>query len=259
MPNATFMPTLRNLKRKLRYFRNSISELVPWTPDDKFPVPPPPLRDKVRKGQITREGFIREGHQAYLAIVEAAKQIGVSLNEGKRVFEFGCGCGRLARHFLHAGADYSGSDVDSELVKWSNSNLRDGAFTTNAYRPPLLHDDNSFDLCFAISVFTHIPVNEQRGWIDELCRITRPGGGVILSYLPLDEGSPEDTKSTTRTDVGIRRNWLGKNNAPSVYCNVYHTVRHIADNWTAPLILNSTVPLAIRSTQSLALLSKPLS
>src|SRR5206468_8257505 len=54
-------------------------------------------------------------------------------------------------------------------------------FETNGLSPPLAFGDASFDLAYALSVFTHLPEAIQHDWMDELRRVVRPGGFVLLT------------------------------------------------------------------------------
>src|SRR3546814_2338282 len=47
--------------------------------------------------------------------------------------------------------------------------------------PPLAFADESFDLVYALSVFTHIPLELQRDWLDELRRVLVPGGYLLCT------------------------------------------------------------------------------
>src|SRR5947208_884804 len=59
----------------------------------------------------------------------------------------------------------------------------------NGLAPPLAFDDASFDLVYALSVFTHLTGDLQVAWRDELRRVLRPGGRLLItthgrSYVP---------------------------------------------------------------------------
>jgi SAM-dependent methyltransferase len=47
--------------------------------------------------------------------------------------------------------------------------------------PPLPYADASFDLVYALSVFTHLPEALQRPWMEELRRVLVPGGHLVVS------------------------------------------------------------------------------
>jgi SAM-dependent methyltransferase len=50
------------------------------------------------------------------------------------------------------------------------------------YTPPLEFEDASFDLAWAISVFTHLTDNSIP-WLLELHRLLKPGGTLIATYM----------------------------------------------------------------------------
>jgi SAM-dependent methyltransferase len=50
--------------------------------------------------------------------------------------------------------------------------------------PPLeFAEDRAFDLVYAYSVFTHIPLELQPAWLDEMRRILRPDGFFLCTVL----------------------------------------------------------------------------
>ena len=102
---------------------------------------------------------------------------------GKRVLDFGCGAGRTLRHFSsEAGAaELWGCDIDAASIEWLNANLPVRGFV-NRERPPLELEDDSFDLVYAMSVFSHI-TDEWSAWLLELHRVLAPDGVLIASFL----------------------------------------------------------------------------
>jgi SAM-dependent methyltransferase len=104
--------------------------------------------------------------------------------EGKTVLEFGCGAGRVLRTFLpNPSADLHGCDIDRASVEWLADNLSPplSVFVNQAI-PPLDRPDETFDLVYAVSVFTHI-TDEWAAWLRELHRVLRPGGVLAASFL----------------------------------------------------------------------------
>lgn len=105
--------------------------------------------------------------------------------EGKRVLDFGCGAGRVLRQFLDeaAVADMRGCDIDSASIQWLEENLAP-PFTVirNDEEPPLPWPDRSFDLIWALSVFTHI-TDRWSAWLLELHRLLDDGGLLFATFL----------------------------------------------------------------------------
>lgn len=57
-------------------------------------------------------------------------------------------------------------------------------FEVNRLEPPLAYADEAFELVYAFSVFTHLPEKLQHDWMDELTRVLKPGGYLVLSTMP---------------------------------------------------------------------------
>jgi SAM-dependent methyltransferase len=105
--------------------------------------------------------------------------------EGKRVLDFGCGAGRTLKHFHDEArrAEIWGVDIDAESIEL----LRDTVcpplhVMRSEYSPPIELQTGSFDLIWAISVFTHL-TNNSIPWLLELHRLLKPGGLAILTYM----------------------------------------------------------------------------
>lgn len=104
---------------------------------------------------------------------------------GKRVLDFGCGAGRTLRHFLAEAeqAEIWGADIDARSVEWLEANLCPPLHVVRTSpEPPLPFDSGSFDLIWAISVFTHL-ADTSLPWLAELHRLLAPGGLLIASYM----------------------------------------------------------------------------
>lgn len=224
---------IHSWRKHARDLVTRVKEIRPWTAPDGYPIPPIRLRDKVRRGQISREGFIREGRQVFDTIIGVLERQGVNLDSGLRVYEFGCGCGRVARHFLQRKVSITGSDVDAELVAWCRGHLLPGEFLVNEFDPPLALPDDTFDVAYAISVFTHIPLDRQMPWLSELHRVLKPGGLALISILQSEQSEPgREAYAMSRPDPGIRRDWLGQDTAPAEYLDVFHSSEFIEREWT---------------------------
>src|SRR5204863_340186 len=102
--------------------------------------------------------------------------------QGKRVLDFGCGAGRTLRHLLDTGAELHGCDVHGPSVDWLAEHLWPPLRVhRSGERPPLPYADGTFDLVYALSVFTHL-VDTWDEWLAELRRVlglVEPGARVL--------------------------------------------------------------------------------
>jgi SAM-dependent methyltransferase len=146
-----------------------------------LPIPPPALRVLVA-GSPDVDSFLQIGQSMFQAVRGALEQNGVQITHLTSVLEFGCGCGRVLRHW-HAvpGPEVHGVDYNARLIAWCHANLPFACFSTNSLNPPLPHEDGRFDLVYAISVFTHLSADLQLSWMRELRRVIRPGGHLIIT------------------------------------------------------------------------------
>src|SRR5262249_35561615 len=138
--------------------------------------PLPPRRLMVRvAGTADPDWFLRSGRAGDDAIAAH-----VPLGEVRAVFDFGCGCGRVTRYFHDFSGEVAGSDVSSQAIDWCRATLRFAHFESNGLAPPLAFDDESFDLVYALSVFTHLTDELQLAWRDELRRVLQPGRRLLV-------------------------------------------------------------------------------
>ena len=112
--------------------------------------------------------------------------------DGKKVLEFGCGVGRVLRHLADEAlvSDFYGCDIDGPSIAWLEEHLSPPFHVfTNCAQPPIDMPAESFDLIYAVSVFTHL-TDQWAPWLLELHRLLKPGG-IILSTFQ-GEGAGRD-------------------------------------------------------------------
>lgn len=105
--------------------------------------------------------------------------------EGKRMLDFGCGAGRTLRHFLPEArhAEFWGVDIDLASIEWLQKELCPPLHVRTAgIDPPLGLASGSFDLIWALSVFTHL-TDSSLPWLLELHRLLKPGGLLVATYM----------------------------------------------------------------------------
>jgi SAM-dependent methyltransferase len=129
--------------------------------------------------------------RAYLELGEQTKEQIVRMLpagwsfEAKRVLDFGSGAGRTLRHFAAEAelADFWACDLDERSVTWLEENLCPPFHAwRSAHNPPLGLEHGSFDLIYAVSVFTHLASNST-AWLLELHRLLKPSGLLIATFM----------------------------------------------------------------------------
>ena len=111
--------------------------------------------------------------------------------EGKRVLDFGCGSGRVLRHFLDEAqvGELHGCDIDAASIAWLRENLSPPLHPfRNDEQPGLPFPDGHFDLIWSTSVFS-VLTDAWSGWLCELHRVLRENGLVITTFV--GEGGSE--------------------------------------------------------------------
>jgi SAM-dependent methyltransferase len=117
------------------------------------------------------------------------KEASIALNPvsvQSRFLDFGCGWGRYLRFFWKDVGIYNlyGCDVDDEIVDLCHSLNVPGKIDKIERLGRFPYSDSFFDSVMAYSVFTHLPEKVHLHWVNELARVTRPGGIFILTLEP---------------------------------------------------------------------------
>jgi SAM-dependent methyltransferase len=150
-------------------------------------VPYPPLSLIQRVGHVgddnPEEAYDQVG-RGMRAIIESMLPAPWTW-DGTRVLDFGCGAGRVLRHFLAETerAEFWGCDIDLPSIQWLERNLCPPlrAFTCNE-EPGLPISDGYFSLIYASSVFTHL-TDHSTSWLLELHRTLKSGGLLFATFL----------------------------------------------------------------------------
>ena len=133
---------------------------------DGLPLPPPRLRLLVDGRSADADHFFDIGAQMASSIQAAVRDAGTPPEQLGAVLDFGCGCGRVARHWAPIeGPEIHGCDYNPDLVGWCEAKLPFMQAKRNQLEPPAPYPDRSFDLIYALSVFSHLSESLQDAWI----------------------------------------------------------------------------------------------
>jgi SAM-dependent methyltransferase len=218
---------------------------------DGPPLPPRRLMVRVA-GTADADWFLRSGRAAFDAIAAH-----VPLDSLRSVLDFGCGCGRVTRYWEQFEGAVAGSDVNAVAIEWCRANLTFARFAENALAPPLVFEPESFDLVYALSVFTHLTEELQLAWRDEMLRVLRPGGLLLLTthggaYVPRLDG--EERARFDRGELVVRWDDLPGTNL----CSAYHPEPYLRGTFARGFTFLELEPEGARGnpTQDLVLLRK---
>ncbi len=187
--------------------------------------------------------FWTTGYAHMKLIMELIKYHGQVNNwESTALLDWGCGCGRITRHFIEEEVRPGrivGTDIIASNIDWCKKNLVGAEFFTTGLLPPLHFTDESFDFIVANSVFTHLNEFNQDLWLIELNRILKPDGLAIFTVN-------QDTAFAYSggVDSELLANWRDKGifNGPNdnlkdalsdktYYQDTYHTKKYILSHW----------------------------
>ena len=219
-------------------------------------LPPASLRFHV--GSVEPEFFVDVGKRCAADLEQALGTLGREWSSFERVLDFGCGCGRTLVWLRDRGPELFGCDLHEPCIDWCREKLDFGTFCTNEARPPFDFPDGSFDLVYAISVFTHLDEQDQFDWLRELQRVTRPGGVLLLSVhgRPTWGGlEPDEVRELERRGILVKEAhalW----GVFARYFNTCHDEGYVRERWDEFFEVRAYLPRGINNHQDLVVLER---
>ena len=225
-----------------------------------IPLPPESLRHRVH-GAADVESFLEVGRQCGQDIVAGLKRIGRAHDSFESVLDFGCGCGRVLRWLRpeFTSARLFGTDIDRQAVAWCSKNLPGSAWSVNAGLPPTGYAAQSFDLIYAISVFSHLDEDFQFYWLNELRRITKPDGIVLLSVHGSNSQNhllPEMLAEIEAEGMKFVISGRWQNIFPDWYQIAFHTKEYILSRYGRYFDVLDYIPGGMNGVQDLVSLRR---
>jgi len=197
---------------------------------DGLPIPPTRLIYLVTNWKEI-SWFLQSGQLGQESILYTLRRNGLHIEDFEAILDFGCGCGRIMRHWKSLkGPRLYGTDYNPDLVSWCQRNLDGFAeFKTNNLTPPLDYADEKFDFIYAISVFTHLTEDLQHVWMNELARVLKPKGFLLITVhgeSRLSQLAPEEQQRFRSGQLVIRQEAAVGTNVCGAYCSE----RYVRDN-----------------------------
>jgi SAM-dependent methyltransferase len=224
-------------------------------------VPPASLRFRVH-GDVNVHSFLETGRQCRQDIKDALARVSKDIGSFRNILDFGCGCGRTITWFPRrtSAVQLHGTDIDAAAIEWCRRHLDFASFEVNEPLPPLCYPPNSFDLVYAISVFTHLNEDYQFRWLAELQRITKPKGYVLLtlrgSYYSngMDAAAIEELRKTGfmfREEAKFMQGIF-----PKWYQDAYHTQEYVRCRYSDYFKVLEYLPSGLDACQDMVVLQK---
>ncbi|WP_426430136.1 class I SAM-dependent methyltransferase [Winogradskyella sp. HB-48] len=102
----------------------------------------------------------------------------------KNILDWGCGPGRIVRHMpslINNGCQFFATDYNANSIAWCSKNLPNIEFNKNELKAKLPYNDASMDVIYGISIFTHLSEPMHYKWFNELIRVLKPNGILLLT------------------------------------------------------------------------------
>lgn len=182
------------------------------------------------------------------------------------ILDWGCGAGRLLSHFGGVrGPQVWGSDIDHDNLRHCQERLPFATCRLFPLQPPTDIPDATFDLVIGVSVCTHLSEANQRRWLAELRRLSRPGGLVLLSVqgpaqMALYRVDPQRVRDVERlgfVTLGVNPAINDIVGAADYYLDVIQTQAHIRENWGRELEVLEFLP-GLAANQDLVVMRAPV-
>ena len=175
--------------------------------------PQPQLRSTQGYYDRFSSSYERERHHGYHRLIDDLElELVRRYGNGRDILEAGCGTGLLLEEAARVGRSAIGLDLSRGMLARAHDR---GLAVLQASLTPVPLPDASVDLVFSMKVLAHVPPIRQA--IQELARVTRPGGHLLLEFYnprslrylaKLVGGAAPIAEGTTDRDVYTRYDTL---------------------------------------------------
>lgn len=243
--------------KSIKFLKSLFGENKKQLPDN-LPVLTPKMIYLVT-GQMDADEFYKNGMIGAECIKNILEKNGYDIIEFNDILDFGCGCGRIMRHWRGLNKiKFHGVDYNPFLLNFCKKSFPFGTFSVNKLNKSLEYKNETFDFIYAISVFTHLTENMQYFWINELRRILKQGGLLYMTTHGLDRLENANLNENLRNkflkgDIVIIHNNLSGTND----CAVFHPDQYVCFKLSYGFKIVDFIPMGAKdANQDVYLLQK---
>ncbi len=253
---AGLLPFAENLRSKISHVHYALHSREDDLPEEALPLPPLELAVRIGSNNLTDFEWVGAGVKRTIA-----RCLPPDFDfKGTRCLDFGCGIGRVIRHFAAEArsAEFWGCDIDGTSIRWAVETMTPPfRFYQMSQAPSLPFEDSSFDLIYAVGVFSQV-YEDWHQWAVELRRVLKPGGYFFMSYagqtpfeemlsLPYDGFDPHPGLYIANPFNSWNRG------GPMVFMSPQWVQRH----WGSIFDIEFLAPDALLDYQSICFMRKP--
>ncbi|MCX6762047.1 MAG: class I SAM-dependent methyltransferase [Candidatus Moranbacteria bacterium] len=105
------------------------------------------------------------------------------ITDGDKILDYGCGNGRLLEILKDKKIEYVGVDISQKLIDLAKAKYPkySQSFQKITGQTSLAFPADFFNRIISVAVFHHFPEKYATEMARELCRITKPGGTVVIT------------------------------------------------------------------------------
>src|SRR5262249_23774099 len=133
-------------------------------------------------------------------------------------------------YFRDFAGGVAGSDMNAQAINWCRGNSGSRSSRRTALRRRSCSRTRASISCTRFSVFTHLTAKLQVAWRDELRRVLRPGGRLLMSTHGQSYVAQLDANERARFNAGeLVVRWgevVGSN-----LCGAYHPERYLRETF----------------------------
>lgn len=154
----------------------ALREILPAMPDEGT---------QVRFTGLQGDETMMRAFDAYTLVKQLSEKYLGGVSELQSILDFGCGWGRMVRFFLKdlEPSRIWGADCLASIIEVCQQTNQRCNFRVVDPLPPTTFPDETFDLIYSFSVFSHLSEDAHNNWLREFNRLLKPGGLLITTTM----------------------------------------------------------------------------